>query len=245
MSDKKVAIVTGGAAGLGLAVARALSKSDFKVVVFDFSEDKLKSLDSELIGKCVDVTQEEQMLNAVREVVETFGAIHLLVNNAGTIYSEPLLNLMNRERRRHDFTAFKRNIEINLSAVFLVGSIVAETMVQKRIQGNIINISSISACGNAGQSAYSAAKAGVEAMTRVWSKELGMFGIRVNAIAPGFMDTESTRKALSEQKIKDWTQRTPLRRLGKDENVAQCVLSIVENDFITGAVMSIDGGLTL
>ncbi len=245
MSDKKIAIVTGGAAGLGLAIARALNKNGFKVVVFDFCLEKLKSLDTELIGKCVDVTQEDHVVKSVQEVIKEFGAIHLLVNNAGTIYSEPLLNLMNRERMRHDFTAFKRNIEINLSAVFLMGSVVAEAMVQKRIQGNIINISSISACGNAGQSAYSAAKAGVEAMTRVWSKELGMFGIRVNAIAPGFMDTESTRKALSEQKIKDWTQRTPLRRLGKDENVAQCVLSILENDFMNGAIIPIDGGLTL
>ena len=109
----------------------------------------------------------------------------------------------------------------------------------------IINISSISASGNAGQTAYSAAKAGVEAMTRVWSKELGVFGIRVAAVAPGFIDTESTRKALNEQKLRELSGRIPLRRLGRETNVAGAVLAIIENDYISGAVIPVDGGMVL
>lgn len=246
MGDKQLAIVTGGAGGLGLGISKALTEAGFNVAVFDISKERLAALDGGgMFGMLVDVTSETEVIAAVDEVVTRFGAINVLVNNAGTIYNEPLVNLLNREQPRHSFAAFKRNIDINLNAVFLMGSVVAEKMVQKRTPGVIVNISSISACGNAGQTAYSAAKAGVEAMTRVWSKELGMFGIRVAAVAPGFIDTESTRKALNEQKLKELCGRSPLRRLGREVNVAQAVLLIVENDFISGAVIHVDGGIVL
>jgi 3-oxoacyl-[acyl-carrier protein] reductase len=246
MHENRLAVVTGGASGLGFCTANALADAGFNVVVFDISQEHLAALkDTRLIGMYVDVTNEDAVITAVEDIVNRFGVIHVLVNNAGTIYNEPLINLTNRNQLRHSFTTFKQNIDINLNAVFLVGSVVAEKMVLKRTPGVIINISSISACGNAGQTAYSAAKAGVEAMTRVWSKELGVFGIRVAAVAPGFIDTVSTRSALSSEKLKEICGRIPLRRLGHETNVAKVVLAIVENDFITGTVVSVNGGAVL
>jgi 3-oxoacyl-[acyl-carrier protein] reductase len=246
MPEKRVAIVTGGAGGIGLGIADTLADAGFNVIVFDISKERLAALDAaRLTGMQVDVTSEPEVTVAVDDIMKRFGAIHVLVNNAGTIYNEPLINIMNREQPRHSFETFKKNVDINLNAVFLVGSVVAEKMVLKRTPGVIINISSISASGNAGQTAYSAAKAGVEAMTRVWSKELGVFGIRVATVAPGFIDTESTRKALSEQKLKEISERIPLRRLGKESNVARVVLEIIANDYINGSVIPVNGGLVL
>jgi 3-oxoacyl-[acyl-carrier protein] reductase len=118
-------------------------------------------------------------------------------------------------------------------------------MVTRRTKGVIVNISSISACGNEGQTAYSAAKAAVNAMTVTWSKELGRWGIRCNAVAPGFIGTESTRHALSESNLKHVQDSTPLRRLGKAEEVAHAVTALIENDFINGVILDVNGGLTI
>jgi 3-oxoacyl-[acyl-carrier protein] reductase len=109
----------------------------------------------------------------------------------------------------------------------------------------IVNMSSISARGNAGQSAYAAAKAGVEALTRSWAKELGPLGLRFVAVAPGFIDTPSTRAALSVEILEELKQKTPLRRLGEVANVALAVIYALENDLLTGTVLDVDGGLTI
>jgi 3-oxoacyl-[acyl-carrier protein] reductase len=118
-------------------------------------------------------------------------------------------------------------------------------MVKRRTKGAIVNISSISACGNEGQTAYSAAKAGVNAMTVTWSKELGRWGIRANAVAPGFIGTDSTREALNATAIKHIEGSTPSRRLGTADEVAQAVIALVENDFINGTVLHVNGGLRI
>ena len=132
-----------------------------------------------------------------------------------------------------------------MDSVFIVTSAVVESMVSRRSKGVIVNISSISACGNEGQTAYSAAKAGVNAMTATWSKELGRLGIRCNAVAPGFIGIESTRRALSEEAIKHVKANTPLRRLGEAQEVALAVASLIENDFLNGVVLNVNGGLTI
>lgn len=121
----------------------------------------------------------------------------------------------------------------------------AEKMVSMRTKGVIINFSSISAAGNMGQAAYSAAKAGIEALTKVMAKELGMFRIRACAIAPGFIETSSTKAALSDSLINHWKKQTPLRALGRMEDIASTVRYIIETDYLSGAVIHIDGGLTI
>jgi Dehydrogenases with different specificities (related to short-chain alcohol dehydrogenases) len=114
-----------------------------------------------------------------------------------------------------------------------------------RIKGVIVNISSVSARGNAGQTAYSAAKSGLESMTRVWSKELGAFRIRAVSIAPGFIDTESTRSAVSEKILEDIRLNVPLKRLGAEKEISDFVITALENDYLNGAVIALDGGLVL
>ena len=120
---------------------------------------------------------------------------------------------------------------------------IVEKMITTRTRGVVVNISSVSAGGNAGQSAYSAAKAGVNALTAVWAKELSPMGIRVVAVAPGFTETDSTKEAVSETALRETIKRVPLRRLGQPEEIAEGVLSVIRNDFFNGKVLELDGGL--
>ena len=240
-----VALVTGGANGLGLTISRYLQEQGANVIVVDVDHEALESLPKVLDRYILDVTNPDDVKNVVVQVMEQYGRIDVLVNNAGVIYSEPMVNIMNPAEMMHSYDRFRDSIVVNMDSVFIMAAAVVEQMVMKRIKGCIINISSISACGNEGQTAYSAAKAGVNAMTVTWSKEFGRMGIRCNAVAPGFIGTESTHAALSESIINHVVSNTPLRRLGKDTEVAQAVASLVSNDFINGVVLDVNGGLTI
>lgn len=240
-----IALVTGGAQGLGLAIACRLADEGASVVVADRNAETLATLPKGLVGVKMDVTDPQQVNTQVAGIVERHGEIEILVNNAGVILSEPFVNVMNSAGIMHDYGRFRASLAVNLDSVFIVTSAVVEHMIKRRTKGAIVNISSISACGNEGQTAYSAAKAGVNAMTVTWSKELGRWGIRVNALAPGFFGTDSTRHALSETALKHIESNTPLRRLGRAEEVAQAVFALVENDFINGAVLEVNGGLRI
>jgi len=239
------ALVTGGAAGLGLAIASHLQSRGARVHVLDKDADALGRLPAGISGQPADVTQPEQVRAAVAAIGESAGGVDILVNNAGWIHSEPLVNLLESSGGSHDPDRFRRCLEANLVSAFLVGSVVAEQMVRKRKKGVIINVSSVSAEGNPGQTAYAAAKAGVNAMTVVWAKELGRMGIRCNAVAPGFINTESTRKALAPAALERLRDLCPLRRLGEPSEVAHAVALLVENDFANGAILPLDGGLTI
>lgn len=240
-----VALVTGGAQGLGLAIASRLSELGAKVVVIDRNEQTLAGLPGCLEPQQADVTRPEEVKTAVAAIVAKHGRLDILVNNAGVIFSEPFVNLMNPAGIMHDYGRFRDSLVINLDSVFIVTSAVVEQMVMRRTKGAVVNISSISACGNEGQTAYSAAKAGVNALTVTWSKELGRWGIRCNAVAPGFIGTESTRRALNDTVLKHIQSNTPLRRLGEADEVARAVASLIENDFINGAILNVNGGLTI
>jgi 3-oxoacyl-[acyl-carrier protein] reductase len=243
--DQAVALVTGGAKGLGLAIATHLAEQGAKVSVVDLDAQAIAALPPSMDGYVLDVTSQPDAQTVVNEIVRRHGRIDILVNNAGVIFSEPFVNIMNPKGMMHDYERFRRSITANLDSVFIMTSAVVEKMVTLRTKGVVVSISSISACGNEGQTAYSAAKAGVNAMTRTWSKELGRMGIRCNAVAPGFIDTPSTRGALNESIIKHIQSNTPLRRLGQAEDVAQAVASVITNDFINGVVLDVDGGLTI
>ena len=245
MESNLVAIVTGGASGLGLATATLLHEKGHKVIVFDKNQQALEKLPSHFKCFCIDITEESEVCSSVNLVLQDHASIDILINNAGVIYSHPLINIMNREQPVHSFNSFKKIIDINLNAVFLMGSIVAEKMAMNRTRGIIINISSICSEGNAGQSAYSAAKAGVNALTKTWAKELGAFGIRVVAISPGFIETESTLSSLNTNLLDSIKNRIPMKRLGTPQSVAKLILSTIENEYINGAILSIDGGCSL
>jgi 3-oxoacyl-[acyl-carrier protein] reductase len=242
----KIAIVTGGASGLGKAIVELLLANDVQVVVLDIDKEALYKLEenSNLLKMTCDITEEEEVSDSINKIVEKFKKIDILVNNAGILYSEPLINIMSKDKR-HSIEKWQKVIDINLTAPFVLASYVSEQMIMNRTKGVIVNISSISASGNAGQSAYSAAKAGLESMTMVWAKELGSFGIRCAAIAPGFMDTESTHQAVTQDVLDYVKKETPIKRLGKAEDVAGSVKFVIENDYINGKTLEIDGGLVI
>lgn len=240
-----VALVTGGAQGLGLAIALRLAGEGATVVVADRNAEALAALPPGLEDVSMDVTDPDQVKMVVANIIERHGRLNILVNNAGVIFSEPFVNVMNPAGIMHDYGRFRASVTVNLDSVFIVTAAVVEHMIKRRIKGVIVSISSISACGNEGQTAYSAAKAGVNAMTVTWAKELGRWGIRSNAIAPGFIGTGSTRQALNETVLKHIQSNTPLRRLGQAEEVAQAVIALVENDFINGTVLDVNGGLRI
>ncbi|MCK9472189.1 SDR family NAD(P)-dependent oxidoreductase [Sulfurimonas sp.] len=242
----KVAIVTGGASGLGKSIVNMLLKNSSKVVVFDINKEALDALENSesLLKLACDITKEEEIAKAVEQTIQKFSKIDILVNNAGILYSEPLINIMLKEKR-HSIKKWQKVIDINLTAPFVLGSYVAEQMIMNRTKGVIVNISSISAKGNIGQSAYSAAKAGLESMTKVWAKELGSFGIRSVAIAPGFMDTESTHMAVTQDILEHIKSETPIKRLGKAEDIANTVKFVIENNHVNAKTLEIDGGLVI
>jgi 3-oxoacyl-[acyl-carrier protein] reductase len=242
----KGVIVAGGAGSIGRAVVAALLSRGANVVVLDANVDDPVAVSANGATHILtDAADEASVEAAIRSANAQIGKIFVLVNCAGAIHSEALVNLSSSTGRRHRADSWDRVLRSNLTATFLVSAHVAEHMASTRTKGVIINFSSIAAAGNAGQSAYSAAKAGVEALTAVWAKELGPLGIRVVALAPGFVDTPSTHAALSESAITEWTRRTALRRLAKPEEIAGAVLFAIDNDFLTGRTIAIDGGLTI
>jgi len=240
-----VALVTGGCGGLGLPIAEYLHTAGAKVVVIDRNDEALANL-PEVFGRSkADLTILEEARAAAKSIIKEYSGIDILVNAAGTIVSETFVNILNAESMMLTYDRFRAGLAANLDTVFTMTAAVVEQMVLRRTKGVIVSLSSICACGNEGQTAYSAAKAAVNAMTTTWSKELGRFGIRCNAVAPGFIDTHSTRAALNETQIKHIIAETPLRRLGHPLEVAQAVAALIENDFLNGVVLPVNGGLTL
>jgi len=241
-------LITGGASGLGRTMATHLLGKAANVIVVDRNEEQLQLLKEEHPGiKCytADLTDHTAVEMLVTDIFKEYGKLNVLVNNAGIIHSEPLVNILSRDDVKHSVENWHKTIDVNLNAVFYVTVNVAAQMVKSRSKGVIINISSISSYGNMGQSAYSATKAALNALTVTWSKELGMFGIRCVAIAPGFIDTPSTRAALTEAKIAAYKNATPIRRLGNTEELLHSVIFIIENDFYNGTILNLDGGLKL
>jgi len=245
--ENRAAIVTGAAGSLGWAIALGLRDRGCRVVALDRDDAALAGLASEerIATAACDLLDAAVAEQCIGDAWERYGPISILVNAVGLIYSAPLVKIASRAERRHGLEAWRRVIDTNLTAVFAATVAVVDRMVSARTRGVVINFSSLAAAGNAGQGAYSAAKAGVEAMTRAWAKELGALGIRFVAIAPGFIDTPSTRAALPEPAIKEWIRRTPLRRLGSIADVVSAVAFAVDNEHLTGKVIEIDGGLSM
>ena len=242
----KRVIVTGGVRGLGRAMVNQLIANQAAVTVFDVNVAGLDELSKQPGGvKCIecDLANHEKVIKATNEYHEMFGAAEVLINNAGILYSEPLIKFTPGGVARHDIAMWNKVLASDLSSVFYMTACVVEKMITTRTRGVIVNISSVSAAGNAGQSAYSAAKAGVNALTAVWAKELSPMGIRVVAVAPGFTETDSTKEAVSESALRETIKKVPLRRLGKPEEIAKGVISVIENDFFNGKVFELDGGL--
>lgn len=246
LSDKTV-LVTGGAGAIGRHIVAAAQSRGARIAVIDVpgaALDALKREGSAVHTLAADLTDPDAAHQAVDQAWRSLNGIVVLVNCVGVIFSAPLISISQTERK-HSVADWRRVMDANLNAVFFATREVVDRMVMARTRGVIVNFSSISASGNPGQSAYAASKAGVEALTTVWAKELGPMGIRVAAVAPGFIDTESTRHALNEAQLEQLRQRIPLRRLGAAADIAAAVMAVIENDYVSGKTFSVDGGLTI
>ena len=251
LMDKAVA-VTGGARGIGKAIAHAFIERGARVAIVDLSPSDLEAARADFAGAgaqvgtyAANVAREDQVIAALNGIVADFGRLDVLVNNAGIIKDGLLVKAKDGVvTGRMGLEQWQAVIDVNLTGVFLCGREAAERMIGLGNGGLIINISSISKCGNAGQTNYSAAKAGVTAMAVVWARELARYGIRAASIAPGFTRTDILAGMPSEM-LEKVTAPVPLKRLGLPEEVAHAAVFIAENDFFTGRALDVDGGLRL
>ncbi|MCX7750272.1 MAG: glucose 1-dehydrogenase [Candidatus Bipolaricaulota bacterium] len=249
--EGKVALITGGAAGIGLATARRFVEEGAVVAFCDVSSEAGERAAAELGPRAsfhrVDVTDGAAVEAWVAEVHGKHGRIDILVNNAGIIRDHQLVRVKDGEIvGRMAEADFDLVLAVNLKGTFLCTRAVVPIMIRQR-SGVILNASSIAGLdGNFGQTNYVATKAGIVGMTKVWARELGKYGIRVNAVAPGFTATEILR-TMPEKVLEGIRSRTPLGRLGDPRDIANAYLFLASDEaaFITGAVLRVDGGLVL
>jgi 3-oxoacyl-[acyl-carrier protein] reductase len=251
LQDKVVA-VTGSAKGIGKAIACAFADRGARIALLDLLPADLEATRAELAARGVqvrayttNVAREDQVVAALDAVVADFGRLDVLVNNAGIIKDALLVKVKDgKVVGKMTLDQWQAVIDVNLTGVFLCGREAAERMIRLGNGGVIVNIASISKCGNPGQSNYSAAKAGVTAMAVVWARELARFGIRAASIAPGFTRTDLLA-GMPPEMLDKVTQPVPLKRLGLPEEIAHAAVFIAENDYFTGRSIDIDGGLRL
>jgi len=243
--EDKVCIITGAAQGIGLATALKFAREGASIAIWDVKQAgvdeavrQCREAGAQAIGSVVDVTQREMVDAAARHVLEHFGRIDVLVNNAG-ITQDARLQKMTIEQ-------FDRVIDVNLRGVFHCAQAVTSTMIEQGY-GVILNASSVVGLyGNFGQTNYAASKFGVIGFTKTWSRELGPKGVRVNAVAPGFVMTHIL-DTIPEKVLEEMKQRVPLRRLGTPEEIAgvYCFLASDEASYVNGAVIEVSGGMTV
>ncbi|WP_170086872.1 3-oxoacyl-[acyl-carrier-protein] reductase [Kyrpidia spormannii] len=244
MTDK-VAVITGAANGIGRATAHLFAAHGAKVVLADVGDAEGSALESELkeggtevLFLHVDVRQEDQVQEMVDKTLKRFGRIDVLINNAGITRDGFLVKL--------PLVAWHEVLAVNLTGVMQCTKSAAPVMIQQG-GGVILNASSVVGLyGNIGQTNYAATKAGVIGLTKTWARELGAKGIRVNAVAPGFIETGMTAK-VPDRILQTVKERTPLKRMGRPEEVAHVYLFLASDaaSFINGAIIPVDGGLVL
>ena len=242
MLNGSIALVTGGAGGIGAGIARRFIEEGAKVIISDVDtsagEKTAASLGENAYFMELDISNEDKVASAVEHIFNDHAKIDILVNNAG-ITRDTLLLRMKKED-------WQRVIDVNLTGTFLMTRTVAKYMIKQRY-GRIINIASVvGLIGNAGQTNYSASKAGIIGFTKACAKELAGRNITVNAVAPGFIETRMT-EVLSEEVMEQYKKIIPVKRFGTVEDVASLVrfLASQEASYITGQVICVDGGMVM
>ena len=233
---KKVVIVTGASRGIGNSIAKLLSKEDYQVIAnYNKSEIEAKKLKEEF-GVDIfqaDVSKREEVKALINYIINKYKKIDCIINNAGIDQVKMFVDITDQD--------WEYMIQNNLNSVFYMCQETIPYMVNRK-EGSIINISSIwGQIGASCESHYAATKAAIDAITKSLAKELGDSNIRVNSIAPGIIDTEMNNN-LSEEEKEDIIKEIPLKKIGKKEDIAKCVKWLLEDEYVTGQVININGG---
>ena len=235
----KTIIVTGGSRGIGAEIVKQLATNNYNVVLnYNNSEESAKKIQNELKGKKVeifkaDVSKREEVKKLINFALEKFKTIDVLINNAGKSEENLFTDITDEQ--------WNKTINTNLNSVFYCSQEVLQTMIHKK-SGCIINISSIwGLTGGSLEVAYSTAKAGINGLTKALAKELGPSNIRVNAIAPGIIETDMNSN-LSKEEITKIQEEIPLNKIGSTADIAKCVKWLIEDEYTTGQIISINGG---
>jgi 3-oxoacyl-[acyl-carrier protein] reductase len=245
----KLVAITGSGRGIGRAMALGFAQKQANLALLDLNAADLDQTRTECEALGVrartfvcNVTREEEMSATLDAVVAEFGRLDVMVNNAGVTKDALLVKVQDgKVVSRMSMDQWRTVIDVNLTGVFLGAREAAARMITLGNGGCIISVSSISRAGNMGQSNYSATKAGVAAMTVVWAKELGRYGIRAGAIAPGFTRTDILN-AMKPEMIERAVSAVPLRRMAEPSEMAHAAVFIAENDYFSGRVIDVDGG---
>jgi 3-oxoacyl-[acyl-carrier protein] reductase len=238
--ENKIAIVTGAGRGIGKATAHQYSQEGATVIIAEFDEQSGQETANSIGGHFfkADISSQNSVTSLFKYVKKKFNRLNILVNNAG-ILNDSTLKKMEPDQ-------FDSVMNVNLRGTYLCGKAAANIMIEQK-SGVILNAASVVAHnGNFGQTNYVASKTGVIGMTKVWARELGKDGIRVNAIAPGFIQTDMTAN-MTEKIIRMMGDKVPLRRWGKPEEVANAYTFLASNNasYITGTVLNVDGGVVV
>jgi len=250
--ERSIFAITGASGGLGTAMAKRLAGKRARLALIDLDAVKLRDVETSLglAGEdCLtvpcDVGDELQVDEAFAAIAGHFGGLDVLINNAGITRDALMLKFKDGQRQsRMSLADWNAVINVNLTGVFLCTRAAAEQMVIGGSGGLVINISSISRAGNMGQSNYSATKAGVAAMAVTWAKEFARYGIRVNAVSPGFIGTEMVR-TMKPEALAKLQAMIPAGRIGEPDEIASTVEFLVENDFVNGRNIEVDGGMRI
>lgn len=250
--EGKLVVITGSARGIGRAMALAFSQKKANIALLDLNTEDLGRTRAQCEEHGVEVREylcnvakEQDLISTLDSVVADFGRLDVMINNAG-ITRDALLVKAHEGQVISKMTLEQWNsvIDVNLTGVFLGGREAAAHMIRLGDGGVIINTSSISRAGNAGQSNYAAAKGGVATLAVVWAKELARYGIRCAAIAPGFTRTEIL-ESMKPEMIEKAISSVPLRRMAEPAEIAHAAVFIAENDYFSGRVLEVDGGQRL
>ncbi|MBW1920528.1 MAG: SDR family NAD(P)-dependent oxidoreductase [Deltaproteobacteria bacterium] len=245
-------LVTGGAGSFGRAFSFDLASRGARIFSCDIDAEALAGIRDEAQSQGLgietfqaDISKENQVEGLFNKIVEQFGPLDVLINNAGVAEDGLLIKKENGGYRKFSFSQWKKGVDINLNGVFLCAREAAFHMIRQGSGGLIINISSVSRHGSFIQSNYSATKAAVVALSVVWAKELSGYGIRSVAIAPGYIDTPLTRKIPEKVRQKIVFEQIPQKRMGNVSEVAHAIRFAIENDYLNGRVIDLDGGLRI